>query len=133
MLQFLPRVVVESTFLRWDQMLETEITKIEGGITVMTLRGRLTLGSRLSQFEAEVKSLADSGTLKIILDLTGIEYADSAALGVLLHSTGYLKTRGGRLVLVGLAQRLQDLFVLTNTMPLLNVSPDRASAIAQLL
>ena len=114
-------------------MLETEVTRIEGGITVMALRGRLTLGSRLSQFEAEVKSLANSGTLKIVLDLAGIEYADSAALGVLLHSTGYLKTKGGCLVLVGLAQRLQDLFVLTNTMPLLNVSPDRASAIAQLL
>ena len=113
-------------------MLESEVIKIEGGITLMVLKGRLTLGSRLSQLEAEIKTLANSGNLKIILDLKDIEYADSAALGVLLHSTTTVKGKGGRLVLVGLAQRLQELFVLTNTMPLLNVAPDRASAISQL-
>lgn len=114
-------------------MLETEVTKIEGGITILALKGRMTLGSRLSQLEAELKSLAGAGNLKLILDLKDIEYADSAALGVLLHSSGFLKSKGGRLVLVGLAQRLQDLFVLTNTMALLNVAPDRAAAIAQLI
>ena len=112
--------------------MESELTRIEGGIVVMALKGRLNLGSRLSQLEAEVKSLADSGNLKIILDLKQIHHADSAALGILLHSSTYLKAKGGRLVLVGLAKRLQDLFILTNTMPLLNVCPDQATAIAQL-
>jgi anti-anti-sigma factor len=113
--------------------MESELTRIEGGIVVLALKGRLNLGSRLSQLEAEVKSLADSGNLKIILDLKEVHYADSAALGILLHSSTYLKAKGGRLVLVGLAKRLQDLFILTNTMPLLNVCPDRTTAIAQLL
>ena len=113
-------------------MLESESIGIEGGIVLMVLKGRLTLGSRLSQLEAEIKSLANNGNLKIILDLKDIEYADSAALGVLLHSTTTVKAKGGRLVLVALAQRLRDLFVLTNTLALLNTAPDRATAIAQL-
>jgi anti-anti-sigma factor len=113
-------------------MLESEQIRIEGDILVLALKGRLTLGSRLSQLEAEVKSLAEIGKRKVILDLEEIEYADSAALGVLLHSTVFLRNKGGRLLLAGPNQRLQDLFTLTNTTPLLNIAADRAAAIAEL-
>jgi anti-anti-sigma factor len=114
-------------------MLETEILKIEGEIYVLVLAGRLTLGSRLSLLEAQIGELADHGVRKIILDLEKIEYADSAALGVLLHATAALRSAGGTLFLAAPAERLRDLFVLTNTTPLLNLCPTRAESISQLL
>jgi anti-sigma B factor antagonist len=113
--------------------LETEVLKIEGDIVVVALKGRLTLGSRLSLLEAEINTLADQGTLKVILDLENVEYADSSALGVLLHASGAVRTKGGKLLLAAPNQRLRELFKLTNTTDLLTSYPDRATCIAQLL
>ncbi len=110
--------------------LESEVLTIAGGIVVMVLKGRLTLGSRLSLLEAEINTLAKNGTLKVILDLENVEYADSAALGVLLHATAAIKSKGGELLLGSPGERLQDLFKLTNTSQLLAIYPDRASCIA---
>jgi anti-anti-sigma factor len=114
-------------------MLETEILKIEGDIHVLALKGRLTLGSRLSLLEAEINTLAGNGVRKIILDLQNIEYADSASLGVLLHATSAVQAKGGRLLLAAPNERLRDLFKLTNTTQLLPSYPSRAECITQLL
>ncbi len=113
--------------------LETEVLKIEGGIVVVALKGRLTLGSRLSLLEAEVNTLAERGTRKIILDLENVEYADSSALGVLLHASASLRAKGGQLLLASPNQRMQDLFTLTNTTTLLPSYPTRAECLAHLL
>ncbi len=114
-------------------MLETEVLKIEGDIHVVALKGRLTLGSRLSLLEAEIDTLAGSGARKIILDLENIEYADSASLGVLLHATSAVRAKGGTLLLAAPNERLRDLFKLTNTTDLLPSYPSRADCIAHLL
>jgi anti-anti-sigma factor len=114
-------------------MLESEVIKVEGGIVVLDLKGRLTLGSRLSLLEAEIATLANVGSTKVILDLTNVEYADSSALGVLLHASSTVRSKGGQLLLAAPNQRVQDLFKLTNTTQLLTSYPDRATCIAQLL
>ena len=116
-----------------EMPLESEVIKIEGGIVIVALTGRLTLGSRLSLLDAEVTGLANDGNLKVILDLEHIEYADSSALGVLLHAAGTVRAKGGKLLLAAPNQRLKDLFALTNTSQLLLSYPDRSSCIAQLL
>ncbi|AXC10641.1 Anti-sigma B factor antagonist RsbV [Acidisarcina polymorpha] len=112
--------------------LDTEVLHLEGGIVVLVLKGRLTLGSRLSLLEAEITSLADGGAGKVILDLQAIEYADSAALGVLIHASSAVRSKGGQLQLAAPNQRLQDLFKLTNTAALLTIYPDRAACISHL-
>jgi anti-anti-sigma factor len=114
-------------------MLESEVIKVEGGIVVVDLKGRLTLGSRLSQLEAEITTLANGGANKVILDLANVEYADSSALGVLLHASAAVRAKGGEMVLAAPNQRIQDLFKLTNTTQLLATYPDRAASIAHLL
>ncbi len=114
-------------------MLESEVQQVEGGIVVVALKGRLTLGSRLSLLEAEINSLTNGGALKVILDLEHIEYADSSALGVLLHASGAVRAKGGQLLLAAPNQRVQELFKLTNTTHLLTSYPDRAACISQLL
>ncbi len=114
-------------------MLESEVIRMEGGIVVLDLKGRLTLGSRLSQLEAEIATLANSGASKVVLDLANVEYADSSALGVLLHASAAIRAKGGKLVLAAPNQRVQDLFKLTNTTQLLATYPDRAASIADLL
>ncbi len=112
--------------------LETEVIHVDGGIVILCLKGRLTLGTRLSLLEAEILTLANGGSGKVILDLENIEYADSSALGVLLHASGTLRAKGGQLMLAAPNQRVQDLFQLTNTGSLLTIYADRATCVAHL-
>jgi anti-sigma B factor antagonist len=111
---------------------EPEVVTIEGGIIVISLKGRLVLGPQISHLETEIQTLARDGAEKVILDMEEIEYADSAGLGVLLHASGAMRAVGGQLLLAGPNRRLRDLFKLTGTTNLLAIYPDRASCLAQL-
>lgn len=65
-----------------------------------------------------------------MLDLAGVEYADSAGLGLLMLLYGKMKTRGGQLRLVAPDKHMLDLFKMTCTDTILTIDPDRATALA---
>ena len=112
--------------------LESEVLQLEDGIVVVALKGRLTLGTRLSLAEAQINSALKEGATKLILDLEEVDYADSAGLGVLLHAAGIMRSRPGKLVLAAPNETLHKLFELTNTTQLLTIVPNRDAAIEAL-
>ena len=67
-------------------MLETEVFKFEPDITGISCSGRFTLGNRLSEMEGLVNSLIEDGVRKLVLDLTHVEFVDSAGLGVIMRA-----------------------------------------------
>jgi anti-anti-sigma factor len=68
---------------------------------VVKLTGRMTLGMRLCEIESKVTRDVDEGTHKLVLDLSGVDYADSSGLGFLMLLHGRVKTKGGQLRLAG--------------------------------
>ena len=109
--------------------LDSEVLRLEDGIVVLVLKGRLTLGSRLSLTEAQINSLLQEGANRVVLDVAHVDYADSAGLGVLLHAAGMQRTGGGKLVIAGPNETVRKLFELTNTTPLLTIAPTLDDAI----
>lgn len=112
--------------------LDSEVSRLGDGISVVTVKGRLTLGSRLSLFEAQLNSLIESGADRIILDLARVEYADSSGMGVLLHAVGVMRNKHQKMIFAGPNESLLKFFELTNTTPLLSIAPDLDAAIQQL-
>ena len=69
-------------------------------ITVVELTGKLALGRESQRIETLVDELAKRGALRVIFDMTGIDYVDSAGIGLLALATGKLREAGGSLALV---------------------------------
>ncbi len=108
------------------------IDQHDGGPAVVTLEGRMTLGSSLSLVESQVRSAINGGAHRMVLDLTGVEFIDSAGLGMLIHVYGSLCGKDGALRLCGVAPRILSFLELTKTNTLLAIDPTLEDSLAAL-
>src|SRR5581483_4685451 len=84
------------------------------GICVLDIDGPITLGSEGSErLGDKVRSVLQEGERKVLLNLGGVAYIDSAGLGELVHSFNTVKKEGGSLKLMGATKKLKDLLVIT--------------------
>ncbi|MCZ6634739.1 MAG: STAS domain-containing protein [bacterium] len=69
--------------------------------------------SQKEELNAEIQKLIESGTSKVVLDLDGVQWLDSATLGILTAALKLTKDAGGDLRLAGVNKRLTNVFVVT--------------------
>src|SRR5271167_606888 len=113
-------------------MLETEIFTFEPDITGICCAGRFTLGNRLSEMEAQVNSLIHDGVRKLVIDLTQVEFVDSAGLGLIMRAFGELEQAGGQLRIAGPNEQVQRLFDITHTGAILTIDPDLVTSVRRM-
>jgi anti-sigma B factor antagonist len=113
-------------------LLSASIDQHAEGPAVVTLAGRMTLGSSLSLVESQVRSAINGGTRNMVFDLTGVELVDSAGLGMMIHVYGSLRSRSGTLRLCGVAPRVLSLLELTKMDTLLAIDPTLKDSLAAL-
>jgi anti-anti-sigma factor len=111
-------------------ILDVDIDRTNPAAPIVKLSGRLTLGMRLREVESRIDEAAHGSARKLILDLSAVEYADSAGLGLIMILYGKMKTVGGELRLVAPNQSVMALFKLTCVDSLLTIYPDLAAALA---
>ncbi|MHC5027424.1 MAG: STAS domain-containing protein [Planctomycetota bacterium] len=68
----------------------------KAGITVLRLTGNLDSTST-PELETHLARLIDSGTRRVVVDLTEVDFVSSAGLGVLLFAAQSLAPSGGTL------------------------------------
>lgn len=102
----------------------------DSGITTVKFTGRITQGSSLSLAEAQLNQLVvNQGVVKIIFDLTDVDFIDSAGLGFIVLLRGKLKDKGGQLRLANPNPRVLELFRLTHTDGFLEIDADTHESI----
>jgi anti-sigma B factor antagonist len=74
---------------------------VEHGITVVEFSGRLSLGNILMSIESSIKKLIEDGSRKMVLDLSTLNFCDSAGIGVLVASFSSMERRAGKLRAAG--------------------------------
>jgi anti-sigma B factor antagonist len=77
-----------------------------------------------------VRSLAQQGHRKVLVDLAAVSFVDSAGLGELVQASSTAKNHGGALKLASPTSRLREMLVLTRLTSVLGVYDDEAQAIA---
>jgi anti-sigma B factor antagonist len=113
-------------------MLETEVFQFEPDITGVSCAGRFTLGTRLSETEALFNSLIQKGARKLVLDLTHVEFVDSAGLGIIIHIFGEIGQQGGLFRVAGPNDQVKRLFEITHTKAILAIDPDLVTSVKKL-
>jgi anti-sigma B factor antagonist len=105
------------------------VKEVAGDVSIVTATGRLDAAAAV-RLEAELNQVA--GTPNVILDLTGVDYASSAALAVLTGFIDRQDLQASRVVLCGAGDALRLTFDLAGLSERLRVAPSRAAAAALL-
>lgn len=108
-----------------------QMTTLEapGGVSVVQLSGNMALGNVLQSTEEKIRSLIKQTNGKVVLDLAGVNYCDSAGIGALMAVAGVARERGGDVRLAGVTARVQKVVTLTQVDRLLNVYPSVEEAL----
>jgi len=101
-----------------------------GGVTIVDLSGKITMGDGSPTLREEVHKLLDEGKKKIVLNLADVNYIDSSGLGELVSSYTSVKNSGGELKLLNLTSRVRDLLVITKLVTVFEVKDDEVSAVS---
>lgn len=89
-----------------------------GTVTMLDLKGKLTLGSGDTLLKDKVRSLLMQGRRDIVLNLAQVSYLDSAGLGELASAYATATRDGGHLKMVNLTTKIHDLLVITRLVTL---------------
>jgi anti-sigma B factor antagonist len=100
------------------------------GVIVIDLSGRLTLGGAPAILRDDIRRLLDEGKTRLLLNLAGLAYLDSAGMGLLVHAYATVTRSGGQLKLSNLTSRVKDLLIITKLCTVFEIYDDEASAIA---
>ncbi len=107
-------------------------SRVKGDITVVSLVGRLTLGNLLQKAEAHIKTMFETGTTKIVMDLSEVDYLDSAGIGMLMACAGAARTSNGHFCLAAPNDRVRKIFDIAHVGKAIPIYPDLDAATASL-
>lgn len=85
--------------------------KTDGNIVIISIEGSIdskTAGDLQSQIMEKV-----SETNNVLLDLTKVDYVSSAGLRVLLMIYRQIKSKNGKVILVGVSEEIRDVMSMT--------------------
>jgi anti-sigma B factor antagonist len=99
------------------------------GITILDLKGRLTLGNEASAFRDKISALNNPGPVNLVLNLAGIDYIDSTGLGSLVMCATSLRRNNGNVKLLNLNRRNIELLVMTKLATVFEIFNDEQDAV----
>jgi anti-sigma B factor antagonist len=105
-------------------------------VTVLDLRGRLSLGEALAfgpgsdlVLTEAIRRLAEEGHKKVILNLAGVKYVDSSGVGQLVGALTSARGHGVALKLIRPVKQVSDLLNMTKLHTVFDIQEDEAAAI----
>ena len=87
--------------------------RANSGVIILDLKGKLTIGEGDELLKDKVNSLIQQGHQKLLLNLEGVPYVDSAGLGEIVRTYTTVSRQGGKLKLLNLTKRIEDLLAIT--------------------
>jgi anti-sigma B factor antagonist len=100
------------------------------GVTVVALDGRIVLGEESNALREKIKSMVAEGKKKIVLNMDGVTFIDSAGLGTLVAAHHSAKAQGASLRLCHLGTKFQEVLQITKLMTIFDVYNTEAEAVA---
>ncbi len=100
-----------------------------GEVTILDLKGKLTLGDGDELLKDKINSLVHQGRKNIILNLEGVPYIDSAGLGEIVRTYTTVSRQGGKLKLINLTKRIEDLLSITKLLTVFEVFDSEQDAL----
>ena len=105
--------------------------KVTGDVMVVKVNGDITLNQGGDVLlKDKIQSLLQQGHKKLVLDLGGVSYVDSAGLGQLVQIHSTARSSGGSLRIANVTKKLKDLLVVTKLVTVFDSYDSEAEALA---
>jgi anti-sigma B factor antagonist len=111
-------------------MAELNISERQAGdVTILDMDGKVTIGEGSVALRAAIRRLIGEGKKKILLNLSGVGYVDSSGIGELVSSFTTVNKEGGKLKLLNLTQKIQDLLAITKLLTVFDTFENESDAL----
>jgi anti-sigma B factor antagonist len=84
-----------------------------GDVIILDIQGKILIGEGDDALREAVTRLVEGGKKKILLNLADVPYVDSAGLGEIVRTYTTVSRKGGKLKLLNLTKKIQDLLSIT--------------------
>ncbi len=101
-----------------------------GGVRILDLEGKITIGSGDVQLRQLVEESIAAGRSRILLNLRGVTHIDSSGIGEMVGCFTTVTRRGGKMKLVNLPPKINDILTVTQLITVFDVFDSEADAIA---
>ena len=99
------------------------------GVEIIALEGKITIGAGDTQLRDVITNAVNSGKTNILLDLSKVTTIDSSGIGELVGSYTTVTNRGGKLKLLHLPAKLNELLHVTQLITVFEVYEDEKEAV----
>ena len=89
------------------------------GVIILDLEGRLILGDGEQEFREKIDELMQQGHTKILVNMNGVTYMDSAGVGAVVWKYITLVRKGGMMKLLHLKNRTHTVLSITKLLTVL--------------
>ena len=100
-----------------------------GGVTILDLSGKITIGEGSTRFREAVRRLMEQDKKLVLLNFADVNYVDSSGIGELVSAYTTLSNQGGKLKLLNLPKRIRDLLRITKLLTVFETYEDETTAI----
>ena len=99
------------------------------GITVLEMKGRITLGKEATALREKWAEVTAAGMKNVVFNLEHVDFIDSTGLGALVMCATSARKNGGNVKLVNLSKRNIELLVMTRLATAFETFNDEQDAI----
>jgi anti-sigma B factor antagonist len=105
-------------------------SRVVGDVHFLDCNGRITLGEGTMAVRITVSDILKSGGKKIVLNLAGVNYIDSAGVGELVSTYTTVANQGGQLKLLCLTKKIRDVLAITKLLTVFQVYDSEPATVA---
>jgi anti-sigma B factor antagonist len=95
--------------------------KIEDGIGILTLKGKLMGYPETDELHDEMKSFLGQKVNKIVIDLNGVSWMNSMGVGALMRCLTTIRNAEGDLRLARMSEKARSVFVITQLISIFKI------------
>lgn len=111
--------------------MKSEIRDV-GEVRVITLSGKITIGSGDVKMRELINAALDAGKSKILLDLGDVTAIDSSGIGEMVACYTTVTKRSGQLKLMRLSPKINDILHVTQLITVFDVFDSEEEALGHL-
>ena len=104
--------------------------KESGAVCILKLKGKLTSGEAVNQFEKAFQQTIAGGHIFLVIDLEALPYIDSSGIGSLVNALRQINKVGGTVKLVNPSPFVAKTLKMVGILTLFGVYESEADAVA---